>query len=301
MVRQNIARQSHVGGGYYLRPSSLNREIALSVVLHTLIVLSAFIALPTPEKISLPDYALPIEVITIDEFTRMTNQDLKPEVKPEDKIEPTRDKEKPLATMREEVAPPPAPPQANEADSMPLPEPKSAATPKPTTTTKATDTLPEPVNLVGDAVPLARPQPVKPKRKPLLDTSAVQALLDKTPDLPEPAPPKPVADLPPGERMSLSEIDAFRAQIRACWSVPAGAKIAESLVVRVRFQLDPSGRPIAKKVMNRAQLTDSFFLSAAESVLRAIERCQPYKMPAEKYESWRDMELNFDPSTMLNG
>ena len=161
--------------------------------------------------------------------------------------------------------------------------------------------MPEPVNLVGDVVPLARPRPAKPERKPLLDTAAVQALLDKTPDLPEPTPPKLVADLPPGERMSLSEIDAFRAQIRACWSVPAGAKNAESLVVRVRVQLDTSGRPIAKKVINRAQLTDSFFLSAAESVLRAIERCQPYKMPPEKYESWREMELNFDPSKMLNG
>ena len=129
----------------------------------------------------------------------------------------------------------------------------------------------------------------------------MQALLDKTPDLPEPTPPKPLANLPPGERMSLNEIDAFRAQIRACWSVPAGAKNAENLLVRVRVQLDPSGRPIAKKIINRAQLTDSFFLSAAESVLRAIERCQPYKMPPEKFESWREMELNFDPSKMLNG
>ena len=180
MVRQNRVD--------YIRSSSLNREIALSTVLHVLVVLSAFIVLPTPEKISLPDYALPIDVITIDDFTRLTSQDPKPETKTDQ-----------------------------------------------------------------------------------------------------------------AEEMSLSEIDAFRAQIRACWSVPAGAKNAESLVVRVRVQLDPSGRPIAKKVINRAQLTDSFFLSAAESVLRAIERCQPYKMPPEKYESWREMELNFDPSKMLNG
>lgn len=282
MVRQNRVD--------YIRSSSLNREIVLSTVLHVLVVLSAFIVLPTPEKISLPDYALPIDVITIDEFTRMTNQDPKPETKADqaEKIE------KPPANIRQETAPPPP---ADNADAMPLLDPKPASTPKP----KEADSMPEPVNLVGDVVPLARPRPAKPERKPLLDTAAVQALLDKTPDLPEPTPPKPVADLPPGERMSLSEIDAFRAQIRACWSVPAGAKNAESLVVRVRVQLDTSGRPIAKKVINRAQLTDSYFLSAAESVLRAIERCQPYKMPPEKYESWREMELNFDPSKMLNG
>ena len=282
MVRQNRVD--------YIRSSSLNREIVLSTVLHVLVVLSAFIVLPTPEKISLPDYALPIDVITIDEFTRMTNQDPKPETKADqaEKIE------KPPANIRQETAPPPP---ADNADAMPLLDPKPASTPKP----KEADSMPEPVNLVGDVVPLARPRPAKSERKPLLDTAAIQALLDKTPDLPEPTPPKPVADLPPGERMSLSEIDAFRAQIRACWSVPAGAKNAESLVVRVRVQLDTSGRPIAKKVINRAQLTDSYFLSAAESVLRAIERCQPYKMPPEKYESWREMELNFDPSKMLNG
>ena len=282
MVRQNRVD--------YIRSSSLNREIVLSTVLHVLVVLSAFIVLPTPEKISLPDYALPIDVITIDEFTRMTSQNPKPEIKTDqaEKIE------KPPANIRQETAPPPP---ADNTDAMPLLGPKPASTTKP----KEADSMPEPVNLVGDVVPLARPRPAKPERKPLLDTAAVQALLDKTPDLPEPTPPKPVADLPPGERMSLSEIDAFRAQIRACWSVPAGAKNAESLVVRVRVQLDTSGRPIAKKVINRAQLTDSFFLSAAESVLRAIERCQPYKMPPEKYESWREMELNFDPSKMLNG
>lgn len=282
MVRQNRVD--------YIRSSSLNREIVLSTVLHVLVVLSAFIVLPTPEKISLPDYALPIDVITIDEFTRLTSQDPKPETK----TDQAEEIEKPPANIRQETAPPPP---ADNTDAMPLLGPKPASTPKP----KEADSMPEPVNLVGDVVPLARPRPAKPERKPLLDTAAVQALLDKTPDLPEPTPPKPVADLPPGERMSLSEIDAFRAQIRACWSVPAGAKNAESLVVRVRVQLDTSGRPIAKKVINRAQLTDSFFLSAAESVLRAIERCQPYKMPPEKYESWREMELNFDPSKMLNG
>ena len=272
----------------YFRSSSLNLEITLSTVLHILVGLSAFIVLPTPEKISLPDYALPIDVITIEEFTRITSQD----AQPEKKTDQAEEIEKPPVNIRQETAPPA---QVDYTNAMPLPEPKPKAAETPP------EQLPAPVNLVGDAVPLSRPRPAKPERKPLLDTAAVQALLDKIPDLPEPAPPKPLENLPPGKRMSLSEIDAFRAQIRACWSVPAGAKNAENLLVRVRVQLDPTGRPIGKKIINRAQLTDSFFLSAAESVLRAIERCQPYKMPPEKYESWRELELNFDPSKMLNG
>jgi hypothetical protein len=52
-------------------------------------------------------------------------------------------------------------------------------------------------------------------------------------------------------------------------------------------------------VVNRSQLGDPFFRAAAESVLRAIRRCQPFNMPVEKYKSWRDIELTFDPRKML--
>ena len=38
----------------------------------------------------------------------------------------------------------------------------------------------------------------------------------------------------------------------------------------------------------------------AESAKRAILSCQPYTMlNPDKYEQWRDMEINFDPSEML--
>ena len=175
MLRQNRAD--------YLRSSSLNREITLSTVLHILVGLSAFIVLPTPEKISLPDYALPIDVITIEEFTRMTSQD----PQPEKKTDQAEEIEKPPVNIRQEAAPPA---QVDNTDAMPLPEPKPKAAETPP------EQLPAPVNLVGDAVPLARPRPANPERKPLLDTAAVQALLDKTPDLPEPTPPKHRLDNP---------------------------------------------------------------------------------------------------------
>jgi len=36
----------------------------------------------------------------------------------------------------------------------------------------------------------------------------------------------------------------------------------------------------------------------AESALRAVlnPRCQPFKLPPDRYEAWQVMELNFDPS-----
>ena len=72
--------------------------------------------------------------------------------------------------------------------------------------------------------------------------------------------------------VDLNEVDAFRAQMRRCWSPPAGAKQAENLVVQVRLSLTPGGLISAGPVVvNRRLLGDPFFRAAAESVLRAIQ------------------------------
>jgi hypothetical protein len=44
-----------------------------------------------------------------------------------------------------------------------------------------------------------------------------------------------------------------------------------------------------------------FFPPAADSAVRAVFQCQPYRMPSAKYGEWRDMLLNFDPSRMYGG
>lgn len=265
----------------------MTREFALSVGFHLLLALTASLYMPDPSEMLTPDNVLPVEIITIDSFTRLTRE--QPPV--DDAPEITEAKpEPPEKTAKTAPAPPvPPAPATPVADAMPTLDAAKTA---------SAEISESPAPLVNP-VPLVRPSTTAPPRKPLLDTSAVLALLDKTPDLPKPETPRAPTEIPEGERMTLSEIDAFRAQIRQCWSVPAGAKNAEQLIVRVRVRLDPTGKPISKEVINRGRLGDRFFLSAAESVLRAIERCQPYQMPPDKYESWQQLELNFDPSKML--
>jgi colicin import membrane protein len=101
-----------------------------------------------------------------------------------------------------------------------------------------------------------------------------------------------------GSELTQSEMDALRAQIQACWSPPA-ALDAGDLKVSIRFKLDSSGMlegppSITKSSGNRA---------ADESARRAIMICeqrnQGYKLPAEKYDAWRDVVVNFDPSEMF--
>ncbi|MCG6857654.1 MAG: TonB C-terminal domain-containing protein [Salaquimonas sp.] len=97
-------------------------------------------------------------------------------------------------------------------------------------------------------------------------------------------------------RLSQSEMDALRGQIQACWNPPAAIG-AEELKVSVRFKLDRDGL-----VDGPVTIMDSSGNQAADdSARRAVLRCgqQGYKLPADKYEAWRDVVVNFDPSELF--
>ena len=263
------------------------RDLLASVFLHLLVVVAIGFWTPSLSDRNISDQTLPIEVINIDEFTKLLEDTAKP-----DEAEETKPEE-PIAFEQT------AAPEALQPDAMPTleeqkkPEKSDAASQKPVPE--------EPQFKVAKPVPLARP--VR-KPKPILDLGEVRALLNK----------KPTDDRKSrrwgsvarrnaaAEALTVSEVDAFRAQMRRCWSPPAGAKKAENLVVRVRLSLTAKGViSSGPKVVNRGQLSDPYFRAAAESVLRAIRRCQPFKMPTKKYASWRNIELTFDPSKMLGG
>ncbi len=262
-----------------------------SLGLHVgLILLLTFWTPIIPDRV-LTDNALPIDIITLDEFTRLLETPETPKAE-ENQAAPTPVPEK----AAPEVAPPP--PKAQSQDAMPtLTAEATPSAPKPTSQTPP----PAADFKVFSASPLARPNLPPAEPKPLLDIGQLRALLDKTPDaVVTDSPLEPSQDAPTGEKLTLNEIDAFRAQMRRCWSPPSGARGAENLIVNVRLSLSPEGAILAGPVVaNRQQLGDPFFRAAAESVLRAIRRCQPFVMPVEKYASWRDLELTFDPSKML--
>lgn len=97
-------------------------------------------------------------------------------------------------------------------------------------------------------------------------------------------------------RLSQSEMDALRSQIQECWNPPAAIG-AEDLRVSVRFRLDQNGM-----VDGSPEIMESSGNQAADdSARRAVLRCgqQGYKLPAEKYEAWRDVVVNFDPSQLF--
>lgn len=102
--------------------------------------------------------------------------------------------------------------------------------------------------------------------------------------------------------VSMSEIDAVRRQIGRCWNLPAGAKSAENLIVAIRVEMNVDGTPRSATIERQeSSAGNPFYQSAAESALRAVlnPRCHPFKLPPEKYQTWRTMTLVFNPKEMF--
>ena len=104
--------------------------------------------------------------------------------------------------------------------------------------------------------------------------------------------------------LTLSEEDALKAQIYSCWSIPLGLPYNENLLVRIKLKLKPDGSVIKTEVLDHARMNkpgESFYKVLAESALRAIQLCQPLRVPTKGYERWKDLQLNFDAREMLGG
>ena len=105
-------------------------------------------------------------------------------------------------------------------------------------------------------------------------------------------------------KLTLSEEDALKTQIFGCWSVPLGLPYNENLLVRIKLKLKPDGTLIKTEILDHARMNmpgQGFFKVLAESALRAVQLCQPLRVPTSGYERWKDLQLNFDAREMLGG
>ena len=72
----------------------------------------------------------------------------------------------------------------------------------------------------------------------------------------------------------------------------------------IDFELDRNGELVADpRVANAMQITMSgnrFWKVAEQMALRAVVSCAPYDfLPQDRYETWREFRVNFDPSEMV--
>ena len=216
----------------------------------------------------------------------------KPKVKPKPKapaLKPTID---PVAKKLAELAKKPKP--KPKAKPKPKPKPKAKLKPKP-------KPKPKPKKVVRK----------RRKKKKKSYTDRMTALLNKIPDRSAPraaSKPKtqrkkrvgPRAGAFDGraEQLAINQIaGVMQAKMRECWRLPTGGVGADQMVVTVRVRLRRDGLLAAyPEVQNTS--SSPFFRVAAESVKRALKACEPYDLPPDKYDIWRDMDLDFDPRAM---
>ena len=104
--------------------------------------------------------------------------------------------------------------------------------------------------------------------------------------------------------LTLSEEDALKAQIFGCWSIPLGLPYNENLLVRIKLKLKPDGTVIDSEILDHARMNkpgQNFYKVLAESALRAVQLCQPLRVPTTGYDRWKNLQLNFDAREMLEG
>ncbi|GLQ33780.1 cell envelope integrity/translocation protein TolA [Amylibacter marinus] len=103
-----------------------------------------------------------------------------------------------------------------------------------------------------------------------------------------------------GPPLSGSEKSGLVFSIQQCWNVPVGLKNDGDNVVTMKINLNREGRLEGEPTRVSPQSGSAAgILQAYEAARRALIRCQPYNLPDEKYETWREIEIVFNPRNMV--
>ena len=294
----------------------MQKAFGYSILLHVSVMAAGYIGLPYIQTSPLlTDTPIMVEIVNVDEVTNAPPPKPKPEKKPEPeaKKEPPPPKKPPAPPK---AATPPPPPKEEVAALPPEPEPKVKPVPKPKPKAEKKP-KPQPPRTLAKVKHRHKPTPPdafqsvlktveklkdspKPKdkkenkkkeeKKETFEEQMAKALMSRT------------AKHNPLRPLAISEIDLVRQQIRECWSLSAGAREAENLSIEIAMAMNPDGTVRQARILDQSRLRgDPFFRAAAESALRAVlnPRCNPLKLPPEKYQQWQNMVLIFDPSQMF--
>ncbi|MDQ2954879.1 MAG: protein TolA [Pseudomonadota bacterium] len=257
--------------------------------------------------------ALPIDIITAEQFSKVTagQKDAKKTPQPKllvEKIAEAKPAENPapkIADKKKEIQPSaepkPAPESKPEKAEMKAPELKVDQIAEALKKDEGKKPLMEKAET---PVPPRKPAPPQPK----FDASQVAALLDKRTPQRQAAAGSTLNSLATlglanadAATLSQSELDALRARLAKLWNPPIGIRKPEDFIVRIQVRLGRDGKLSAPPmVVTSGKGTE--FESARDSAVRALYQGQPFDMlRPETYDVWQDMEITFDPREMFRG
>ena len=268
----------------------MSKSIILSSAFHALIIILTIVSLPFVAKkpIDLP----PLISVELIQITEKTNIPFAPKAKKI--IEKIKEEEKKLVSEQA----PPKKVKKIKPEAIPMPDQKV-----------------EKIKQIDDKQnPEVEDTKVKQvsefEKKEIFDPTNIAALIDKSKENLAETDVKSNKITQSQDKslnnvgLTLSEEDALKAQIFGCWSIPLGLPYNENLMVRIKLKLKPDGTIIDSEILDHARMNkpgQNFYKVLAESALRAIQLCQPLRVPSTGYERWKDLQLNFDAREMLEG
>jgi len=267
------------------------RNIVISSTFHLFIILITAMSLPflTKKPIDLPPI-ISVELIQISEKTNIPFA-----LKAKKIIEKVKKKEERLVS---EQAPPKIV-KKEKPDAVPLPEKKIEKVKKLKEKKQNPEKIENEVKQVSEF-----------EKEELFDPNSIAALIDKSKE--EIGETKHKTNKVTQDQdksvdmvgLTLSEKDALKAQIFGCWTIPFGLPYDKNLVVRIKLKLKRDGSVIRSEILDQVRMNkpkQEFYKALAESALRAIQLCQPLRVPSTGYERWKDMQFNFDAAEMTQG
>jgi hypothetical protein len=90
----------------------------------------------------------------------------------------------------------------------------------------------------------------------------------------------------------------IRQTIEPCWRMTSRSNFTRAKDIQLEVILDLNGSVDTARITNINQLRgSSISMAAAKSALRAIlnPACQPFKLPIDKYQAWKNLKLTFNP------
>lgn len=259
-------------------------SLYISAALHLLIIVLAILGLPlmTRHVYDVPK-PITVDLIDISKITQTTR--VAPPTPP--KPEPPKPEPPKPAPAPPNPAPQPAPPPKE----PPKPEEKVV---KPTPAAEQIDENAPPKK---EKKVVKKEEPKKPPQ-PQRDFSSVLKNLDVS-KKPQPAPPV-AQNAPLGEKMTMSEEDSLRSQLERCWDVPIGAKDVENMTVDIAMVINPDRTLQSAHIVDTSRYSsDPVFQALADSALRAVQRCSPFEVPPDKYNTWNTTTVTFNPKDMI--
>ncbi len=288
-------------------------SLASSFVAHAAILLAAVVSLPAAEgyKVALPP-PIPVDIVSVEDFSKRMAASKDAAETPADqpaappKIEPKADPKpaRKVAEKRETAAKEPPKPAEPEPDLKDLIKQTEDVAPAPEPPAEKKAAAPPPPK------PQTTPKPPEKKEVEKLDLDQVAALLNKVDE--EQAAPAEQTDVTGTPRRAAFDsqgtdqaqaatmLAALRARISQCWSVPAGVRDGDQLLIRLQIGFNPDGSLSSEPVLLNSSGHPAFG-AAVRSATAAIVGCAPYSdiLPADKYDQWKSIIVNFDPSQML--